>query len=81
MAAAGPFLELAGTVLGGQAVVSAALRAQGSLAAGEGDRIFLLGQVEAARFHASNILPQAEALMQSVTEGSAVVAELADAGL
>ena len=79
LAAAGPVLELVGTVVGGHAVIAAALRAHAALAAGQGDRAFLLGQVDAARFYAANILPQAEALASSVTEGSAVVRELADA--
>jgi hypothetical protein len=79
LAAAGPVLELVGTVVGGHAVIAAALRAHAALAAGQGDWAFLLGQVDVARFYAANILPQAEALASSVTEGSAVVRELADA--
>lgn len=79
LAAACPFLELAGTVLGGHAVVAAALRAEEAQAAGNGDPAFLRSQVEAARFYAANILPEAESLLRRITEGSTVVAEMADA--
>ena len=78
LAAAAPFLELAGTVLGGHGIIAAALRAQEMLEAGAGDGGALLARIEAARFYAANILPQAGALLQAVTEGAPVVAELPD---
>jgi hypothetical protein len=78
LAAAGPFLELMGTVLGGHALTRAALRAGELLDRGEGDRAFLAGKIQAARFYTANVLPQAAALAQAVTEGAGAVADFAD---
>jgi alkylation response protein AidB-like acyl-CoA dehydrogenase len=78
LAAAGPFLELAGTVLGGYELARTALRAQEMIAAGEGERAFLAGKIQAARYYAAAILPSAGALAQAVCEGAQAVVELSD---
>ena len=78
LAAAGPFLELMGTVLGGHELLRAALRAREMLDAGKGDRSFLAGKIETARFYAASVLPNARSLATAVAEGASAVAELSD---
>ena len=78
LAAAGPFLELMGTVLGGHELLRAALRAQEMMEAGKGDRSFLAGKIETARFYAANVLPNASALAAAVVEGAPTVLDLPD---
>ncbi len=78
LAAAVPFLELAGTVLGGFELVRAALRAQTMLAEGTGDPVFLAAKINTARFYVASVLPNAAALTRSVVEGAAVTAALPD---
>ena len=70
LAAAVPFLELAGTVLGGHELARAALRAQELLAAGQGDPAFLEAKIQTARFYATSILPGAAAGLAAVSEGA-----------
>ena len=78
LASAVPLLELTGTVLGGYELVRAALCAQALLARGEGDRAFLTGKIQTARFYATSVLPNAAALARTVVEGAAAIVELAD---
>ena len=61
LASAVPLLELAGTVLGGYELVRAALCAQAMITRGEGDRAFLVGKIQTARFYATSVLPSAAA--------------------
>jgi alkylation response protein AidB-like acyl-CoA dehydrogenase len=78
LAGATPFLELAGTVLGGYGVLRGAVRAEKMIAAGRGDSTFLRGRLDTARFYVTNLLPAAVSLAAAVTEGSAAVAVLGD---
>src|SRR5438094_2803733 len=69
-AAAVPYLKLWGLVCGGWQLGRGALVASERLAAGEGDAEFLRAKITTARFYAEALLPQAEALAQSITGGS-----------
>ena len=69
-AAAVPYLKLWGLVCGGWQLGRGALVASELLAAGEGDAEFLRAKITTARFYAEALLPQAEALAQSITGGS-----------
>jgi alkylation response protein AidB-like acyl-CoA dehydrogenase len=69
-AAAVPYLRLWGLAAGGWQMGRAALIAAEKLASGSGDARFLRAKIATARFYAENLLPQAEALEQSITEGS-----------
>jgi alkylation response protein AidB-like acyl-CoA dehydrogenase len=72
-AGAGPFLELLGTVLGGYGLCRSALLARRMTAADEGDESFLAGKLRAARFYATSVLPNAEALARATMEGADTV--------
>jgi hypothetical protein len=50
------------------------------LAGGSGDRDFLRGKLASARFYATHVLPQAQALSKVVTAGASSVLE-ADAAI
>jgi hypothetical protein len=68
-AAATPFLQLAGFVLGGYAVALGARAAQELLDAGDGDaasRAFLADKVATARFYCTQVLPRAEGHLAAV---------------
>ena len=69
-AAAVPYLKLWGLLVGGWQLGRGALIASERLSAGEGDGDFLRAKITTARFYAEALLPQAEALAQSITEGS-----------
>ena len=69
-AAAVPYLKLWGLVCGGWQLGRSALIATEKTASGEGDSDFLRAKVTTARFYAEALLPQAEALAQSMTGGS-----------
>ena len=69
-AAAVPYLKLWGLLVGGWQLGRGALIASERLSAGEGDADFLRAKITTARFYAEALLPQAEALAQSITEGS-----------
>jgi 3-(methylthio)propanoyl-CoA dehydrogenase len=69
-AAAVPYLKLWGLLVGGWQLGRGALIARERLSAGEGDGDFLRAKITTARFYAEALLPQAEALAQSITEGS-----------
>jgi len=69
-AAAVPYLKLWGLACGGWQLGRGALIATERLSSGEGDADFLRAKVTTARFYAEALLPQAEALAQSITGGS-----------
>jgi hypothetical protein len=75
-AAAVPYLKLWGLVAGGWQMGRAAQVAATQLAAGEGDSEFLHAKILTARFYAESLLPQAEALAESITKGSDAALEL-----
>jgi alkylation response protein AidB-like acyl-CoA dehydrogenase len=69
-AAAVPYLKLWGLLVGGWQLGRGALVASERLSSGAGDGAFLRAKITTARFYAESLLPQAEALAQSITEGS-----------
>jgi alkylation response protein AidB-like acyl-CoA dehydrogenase len=69
-AAAVPYLKMWGLVCGGWQLGRGALIATEQLSSGEGDSDFLRAKVTTARFYAEALLPQAEALAQSMTGAS-----------
>jgi 3-(methylthio)propanoyl-CoA dehydrogenase len=69
-AAAVPYLKLWGLLVGGWQLGRGALVASERLSSGAGDDDFLRAKITTARFYAEALLPQAEALAQSITEGS-----------
>ena len=72
-AGAVPYLRLLGVVTGGWLMARAALASEKRLAAGEDDP-FLTEKLVSARFYADQILVQAQALADTVTQGWAAVA-------
>jgi hypothetical protein len=75
-AAAVPFLELWGLTAGGWQMGRAALIAADKLARGQGDADYWRAKIATAHFYAECLLPQAEGLAQSITEGSDTVLAL-----
>ena len=75
-AAAVPYLKLWGLTAGGWQLGRAALVASANIGAGKGDPDFLRAKIATARFYAECLLPQAEALAESITEGSDTVLAL-----
>jgi len=75
-----PYLELAGTVLGGWLHARSAAIAADKLAAGAADADFYRGKLATARFYAAQVLPAADGLARIVQHGGASVAEV-DAAL
>ncbi len=71
-----PYLRLCGVVLGGWLMARAAHIAATQLAGNSGDRNFLLGKLQSARFYAAQSLPQALALARVVSQGGASVASV-----
>ncbi|MEX2617876.1 MAG: acyl-CoA dehydrogenase [Alphaproteobacteria bacterium] len=76
LAGATPYLRLFGTVAGGAMMARSALAAQAALESGAGDTAFLKAKLVTARFHAENILPQAEALVDPICDGHAAILAL-----
>ncbi len=70
LAGATPYLRLLGTVAGGIMMARTAVAAQKALATPNGREAFYRAKLETARFYACNILPQASALADAVTEGA-----------
>ena len=64
-----PLLRLAGYALGGWMLAKSADIAARKLAAGASDADFLRGKVAAARFYATHVLPQTQALLKVVVAG------------
>jgi 3-(methylthio)propanoyl-CoA dehydrogenase len=71
-----PYLKLAGVVLGGWQMARAALIAEKTLQAGNGDAKFLRAKIGTARFFAEHVMAQAGAYRTAVIEGSAGVLAL-----
>jgi 3-(methylthio)propanoyl-CoA dehydrogenase len=69
-----PYLRLCGVVLGGWLMARAAQIAATQLATKTGERNFMLGKLQSARFYAAQTLPQALALARTVAQGGASVA-------
>jgi hypothetical protein len=67
------YLKLSGLAIGGWMMARAAIAATRQLAAGEGDAQFLRGKRLTARFFAEHLLPQADALAESILSGGALV--------
>ena len=84
LAGAGPFLELAGIVLGGAQLARAALIAARNLGNGNGsgssngDAAFMRAKIATARHFADHCLTLAPALRDTVVDGAAGVLALAD---
>jgi alkylation response protein AidB-like acyl-CoA dehydrogenase len=76
-AAAVPYLKLWGLAAGGWQMGRAALVAAERLTKNNGNTEFLRAKIATARFYAECLLPQAEGLAQSITEGSDSVLALA----
>jgi alkylation response protein AidB-like acyl-CoA dehydrogenase len=72
MAGATPYLTLFATVVGGWLMAKAAHTASARLRRNEGDRHFLKGKLLSAQFYAEHVLPQADGLLASVTNGASV---------
>ncbi len=73
-AAATPYLNLFGTVVGAWLLCKSALTAYGKLAEGEGNAEFLNAKMKTARFYLDNILPQATAFARAVENADSVMA-------
>ncbi len=69
-----PYLRLCGVVLGGWLMARAAHIAATQLAANSGERSFLMGKLQSARFYAAQTLPQALGLARVIAQGGASVA-------
>jgi len=72
-----PYLELWGLVAGGWQLARSAKIADDHLRAGDGNPAFMHAKIATARFYAECLLPQADALAQSVVNGSATVLAMA----
>jgi len=72
-----PYLKLWGLCVGGWQLARAAKVAADRMREGDGDPDFMRAKVATARFYAECLLPQADALAQSVVTGSATVLALA----
>ena len=66
-----PYLKLFGTVAGGWMMARAALIALERVGTPGADRAFLDAKLATARFYLEHLLPQAGALVQTVTQGAA----------
>ena len=78
LAAAVPFLELAGIVCGGAQLGRAALVAARKLGAGEGDANFLRAKIATARHFTEHCLTHAPGLRDTVLAGAAGLLAIAD---
>ena len=71
-----PYLKLWGLVAGGWQLARSAKIAADRLQAGDGDPAFMRAKIATALFYAECLLPQADALAQSVVNGSATALAL-----
>ncbi len=69
-AGATPYLRMFATTVGGYLLAKSAIKAQELLKSGDSDTAFLNAKVTTAKFFASQILPQAAALLGPITEGA-----------
>ena len=67
------YLKLSGLAIGGWMMARSAVAATKQLAAGEGDAQFLRGKRLTARFFADHLLPQVDALAESLMTGGQLV--------
>jgi alkylation response protein AidB-like acyl-CoA dehydrogenase len=70
LAGATPYLKLLGDVIGGWMLAKGALAASAKLAAGEGDTDYWRTRIGLARVFSEQVLAQAPALSQAVSQGS-----------
>jgi hypothetical protein len=70
-----PFLRLSGLVLGGWMQARAAAVAARQLDAGGGDRDFLMGKLQSARYYAEHLLPMAEGYASVIRRGAGAVVQ------
>jgi len=70
LAGATPYLDLAGTTVGGWLLGRQALAAHRQLSSGAEDAGYLSGKIATALFYAANILPRAHGLARAVTDGA-----------
>jgi hypothetical protein len=75
-AGAVPYLKLWGLVAGGWQMGRAALIAAERLKSGDPDAAFLQAKLATARFFAESLLPHADALARSITDGGGAVLAL-----
>jgi len=73
LAGATPYLQLAGTVIGGWLLGREAIAASQALSRKEGDPGFLEARIATALFYAENIMPQVAGLAAATTSGAASV--------
>lgn len=78
LAAAVHYLRLLGTVVGGWQMARAALIAQTKIEAGDTNTSFYEAKVVTAHFYATQIMPQTQALLRAITQGSGAVLALKD---
>ena len=69
-AGATPYLRMFGMTVGGYLIAKGALAAAAQLGEADADASFLSGRIATARFYCEQLLPQAAALLPSVTGGS-----------
>jgi hypothetical protein len=70
LAGATPYLKLLGDVIGGWMLAKGALAASSKLAVGDGDRDYWRTRIGLARVFSEQVLAQAPALSQAVSQGS-----------
>jgi len=70
-----PLARLTGIVVGGWLLTRSAVRAEAEASGTTGDGDFFAGKLQAARFYASQVLPQAHALSRLVLQGAATVVD------
>lgn len=73
-----PYLMMAGVVLGGWQMASAALVSHQKLTAGGGDTAFYQAKIATARFYAEHILPRAQGYRDAIVHGGESVLALAE---
>ncbi|MBK18656.1 MAG: acyl-CoA dehydrogenase [Rhodospirillaceae bacterium] len=75
-AAAVPYLDLAGTVLGGYYMARSALIAENRISAGDENAAFYRSKLATALFYAESILPRSAGLALAATSGAATVSHM-----
>lgn len=78
LAASVHYLRLLGTVVGGWQMARAALIARSKVEAGDTNTPFYEAKVVTAHFYATQIMPQTQALLHAITQGSSAALALED---
>ncbi len=78
LAASVHYLRLLGTVVGGWQMARAALIARNKVEAGDTNTRFYEAKVVTAHFYATQIMPQTQALLRAITQGSSAALALED---